>query len=331
MTRNGARPLHGFTLIELLVVIGIIGVLVALLLPAVQAAREAARRTHCINNLKQLGLGFMNHEAAHGHFPTGGWGLARMGDPDGGYGERQPGGWPFNILPFIEQGAVHDMGAGVTDVVQKRALIAERNSIPIAAFVCPSRRVVQAWANEIWGDSGVYAHTCYAVNVGDPDDPHATWTAPKGVEDFDTFQGWELDTTELFIKYRGISFERSTIQVSHVTDGLSNTYMLGDKYLNTDDYLTGAGLGDDWPMYTGQQDDQSRSVKFDRETGESYLPLQDHPGFSNSERFGGPHAAGAHMALCDGSVTVVNYAIAPEVHWRMGIRDDGQVANPSDL
>ena len=92
--RSAAR--RGFTLVELLVVIAIIGILVALLLPAIQAAREAARRTQCQNHMKQLALACMNHESTHKHLPSGGWGWDWVGDADKGFGEDQPGSWLYN-------------------------------------------------------------------------------------------------------------------------------------------------------------------------------------------------------------------------------------------
>ncbi len=82
---------RAFTLVELLVVIAIIGVLVALLLPAIQSAREAGRRTQCLNNLRNIGLAFANHLDVHKQYATGGWGWIWSGDPDRGFGLRQPG------------------------------------------------------------------------------------------------------------------------------------------------------------------------------------------------------------------------------------------------
>src|ERR1700741_4299433 len=101
------RP--AFTLVELLVVIAIIGILVALLLPAIQAAREAARRTECVNDWKQLSIGCMNHEDQVKFYPSGGWGNRWVGDADRGLGADQPGSWYYGILPFIEEQALHDM------------------------------------------------------------------------------------------------------------------------------------------------------------------------------------------------------------------------------
>ena len=102
-----ARHNHGFTLVELLVVIAIIGLLVSLLLPAVNAAREAARRTQCINNLKQIGIALHNYDAAQGYFPYG------AADPDcenvdGKVPERNPMTWRVLILPYMEQQALYD-------------------------------------------------------------------------------------------------------------------------------------------------------------------------------------------------------------------------------
>ena len=141
-SRSGRR---GFTLVELLVVIAIIGILVALLMPAVQAARESARRTTCANNLTQLGLGAARHEQSLGYFPSGGWGYTWAGMPDQGYGPNQPGGWVYNILPFIEQENLRLLGAGMypSNLSGLQTAIATRVQTPLAAMMCPTRRPVQ--------------------------------------------------------------------------------------------------------------------------------------------------------------------------------------------
>ena len=124
-----------FTLIELLVVIAVMGILVALLLPAVQQAREAARRVQCLNNLKQIGLAFHNHHDQFGFFPSGGWNFNAPPTyiPNGGpqIGQQQQAGWGFQILPHIESANVWDAGA----------LKAVGTTNPI--FFCPSRRAPQ--------------------------------------------------------------------------------------------------------------------------------------------------------------------------------------------
>ena len=112
---------RAFTLVELLVVITIIGILIALLLPAVQAAREAARCAQCKNHLKQLSLAAINHESALGILPSGGWGPYWTGDPDRGFNRNQPGGFFFNVLPYAELANLYQMGQGIEPESAKNA------------------------------------------------------------------------------------------------------------------------------------------------------------------------------------------------------------------
>jgi prepilin-type N-terminal cleavage/methylation domain-containing protein/prepilin-type processing-associated H-X9-DG protein len=139
VSRKPDRRAYAFTLVELLVVIAIIGILVALLLPAIQAAREAARRTQCKNNLRQIALACLNHESTHKTFPHGGWGWHWMGDPDKGFGPQQPGGWIYQATPYLEEEAVFSVGKGLP-VAQKAQELKKQMAAGLATFICPTRR-----------------------------------------------------------------------------------------------------------------------------------------------------------------------------------------------
>ena len=161
---------RGFTLVELLVVVTIIALLIGLLLPAVNGAREAGRRATCASHLKQLAYGCLHHEAAQDMFPTGGWEWYWAGDPDRGWGWRQPGGWTYNILPYIEQQALHDLGSG-QNIAGKMAAFAQRGQVIQPLFYCPTRRKAIAYPNPTYMDCNanpiyVAARTDYAANAG---------------------------------------------------------------------------------------------------------------------------------------------------------------------
>ena len=141
----GRETQQAFTLVELLVVIAIIGILVALLLPAVQAAREAARRTQCKNHLKQLALGCLLHQDTFKFFPSGGWRDSYGPDPNRGYGAKQPGSWIYNILAFVEEQQLRDLGKGiafdgVTASAAYTTAMQQLYQTPVTVLNCPSRR-----------------------------------------------------------------------------------------------------------------------------------------------------------------------------------------------
>ncbi len=225
-----------FTLVELLVVITIIGILIALLLPAVQAAREAARRLQCANNLKQLSLAAHSHLDAQGHLPTGGWGHKWVGDPDRGFGSNQPGGWVYNILPYIEQETLHGLGAGGT-AVQKRDAAETLIRTPLAIKNCPSRRrsiltphnpgTAQSHRPFNPGFGGqrtrqidLVAKGDYASNAG------GDWVplieGPGTLAIGDDPQWWEANNNRrAAVHCRGVICARSTLNTAHVLDGTS--------------------------------------------------------------------------------------------------------------
>ncbi len=324
----------GFTLIELLVVIAIIAVLIALLLPAVQAAREAARRVQCNNNLKQIALACLNHEHLNKFLPTEGWGFAWCGEPTRGFDKKQPGGWQYNLLPFIEQQALHDLGQGQTPT-STAAEDAKRQcaSTPIAAFICPTRRRVVAYPFvsvavmcNVGTEPPMMGRSDYAGSGGDCTTLSDCPTYSLSAGDAMTDAAWA--------KYAGatddgVFFLRSRTKIADITDGTANTFLAGEKSVDPDHYDDG----------TPPNDDQGWNSAFDWDTvrwsgltttwppakgagNVNYLPAQDMPGYV-AGNFGSAHAVSFNMAFCDGSVRAVNYSIDLDTFHRLGTRAEG--------
>lgn len=322
------RKVCAFTLVELLVVITIIGILVSLLLPAVQSAREAARMAQCKNNMKQLGLGAKSHATMHGHYPSSGWGYLWIGDPNRGFGKSQPGGWAYNTLPFIEQTAVHDIGLEMTGAALSTELVKVQQGV-VSTFYCPSRRKAKLYpsvgsyptARNTDYPTGGTAKTDYAGNGGEVvqtwGGPAAgTTQAPEPLSD--PAYGWTLNHT-------GVTHCVSEVRPAHIRDGESSTYWAGEKYLNPDQYTTGSGGADNGSLYQGHDWDNLRWGHA------SYPPRRDKPGVPCWQCFGSAHAAGVNFVMCDGSVHTINFSIDPQVHRRLSNRSDGESVDVGSL
>ncbi len=306
----------GFTLVELLVVIASIGILIALLLPAVQAAREAARRLQCQNNLRQIGLAAHQHLQSHGWFPSSGWGYKWLGDPDGGFGRLQPGGWTYNSLPYLEQQNIHDIGKGLTGSAKKTALT-EQQSAVLPLFICPSRRPAQVYPSVSWYPAAHNtdfptqgtAKTDYAANGGEV---VQTYAGPGSGATKPNVPSWINNHT-------GPTHVISRVGMALIRDGASNTYWAGEKYLNPAQYATGNNGADNGSLYQGHDWDNLRWGHA------GYVPRQDRLNSQCWQCFGSAHASNCYFAMCDGSVRAISYSIDGETHRRLGNREDNKV------
>jgi prepilin-type processing-associated H-X9-DG protein len=268
----------------------------------------------------------MLHVDAYGYYPSGGWGAAWVGVPGRGAGIEQPGGWGYNVLPFIEEGDLHQLGAG-PNVAYRRQASRQRLMTVIPLFYCPTRREVKLYpAVESHSRQpretepvAMVARNDYAANSGDRfaefgggpsslvagDDPNFRWPD--------------------FASLTGLVHVRSQVEVREVADGTSKTYFVGEKYLNPDHYATGRAPGDNESVYSGAGQDMNRWTSID------LVPMRDRPGLSASKSFGSAHPSGLNMMFCDGSVRHLRFNLDADTHRRLGNRHDSEVTDLSNL
>ena len=346
---------EGFTLVELLVVMAIIGTLVALLMPAVQSARESSRRAGCSNNLKQLATAAEAHKTSMGHFPTGGWNSSWIGNPDRGADWRQPGGWCFTILPYMGELNLYALAGTGTD-----QFVA--TNVPI--FGCPSRRgsglltVASGVTKPVGVAAASWTHTDYAGNRGSfatsPASPASTDVSnrittfgaygyssssgtsgpsalPSTASDFSNLQAGMLTVSGSLnapqvvmntggtVATGGVIFAGSAVPPAAIRDGFSSTYLFGEKYVPRNQYQTGAALGDQQCAYVGDSSDTLR--------GGQRPPASDSTAWAAELEgvFGGPHPVSYNAAMCDGSVRQVAFDIDAAVHFLLAAKADRQV------
>ena len=303
-----------------------------------------------------MAIGCLNHEQLFGRFPCGGWGCRWTGDADQGNDRRQPGGWIYNVLPYVEQQALHDMGAGLVGPPDqpgspKCNANLQRMSVPLALLYCPTRRKTTAYP-WIQSDAVVNAglpkmlgRSDYAANGGDNytrmdyGQGSPPWNGTPAPYYFGGPTTLAAGQTPQALTYLasvgavadGIVFAGSMIKMADITDGTSNTYLVGEKYIDADYYTTGQDGGDNEFALMGADMDTARSGAYDGMSNPSkptlVPPQQDTPGYTGLTcylAFGSAHPNGCQMGFCDGSVRLINYFIDPMVHRWLCVRNDGK-------
>lgn len=302
-----ARAARGFTLIELLVVIAIIAILIALLLPAVQQAREAARRSQCKNNLKQIGLALHNYHESRGSFPPG-----YITRNVSAAGNAAPGfSWASQLLPELDQGPLSQQIDFLADATTAGNLVSGQQAL--SAFRCPSDTGPERFTITVSGTNMDLATSNYVGMFG-----YGNVTmAPQGGS--------------------GIFSRNSRVKMRDLTDGSSNTFAVGERnfqlapstwYAAIEGYSINAGMSA-MPMMTegpaqlilGHVGQPAMTM------GGMSMPAMHHTANTTTHvvNFGSLHTGGTHFLLCDGSVRFVSENINYDTFRHLGMRNDGQV------
>ena len=301
-SKKSFQKANGFTLIELLVVIAIIGVLVGLLLPAVQQAREAGRRLSCANNLKQIGLAVALHADAQKHFPSG----RETRDP-------YDVSWAFRLLPFLEQSQIFNARNPDETVPCWDSSNATAFRSPVGAFYCPSRRSPAADRNfdnnnqpPVASGIGVAAGGDYSACGG----TYFNYATPSsGGPD---------------PKRAGVIHTFSEVRPAQITDGLSTTMVIGDRHIPP--AIAGAGVLEhynqgDTAVFVS---DTPHTLFRDTARGLASSPLD-----TNNRKFGSLHTGVTQFVMCDGHVEALNNNLEIDVLLKYAAIGDGD--DPSDI
>lgn len=313
----------GFTLVELLVVIAIIGILIAMLLPAVQAAREAARRMQCGNNLKQLGVAMENYHSTHKRYTpayvttVGGGGVHGTPDPDT-HDAGSGWAWGAMLLPFLEENSIYEQinfSLPCWDTANETAATQQ-----ISAYLCPSATGTDSLCPIVKTSGGTpvaqFGRSCYVANVGNEE----PW-------------GWTVDS------YTGIAdgplFRNGSISVADIRDGLSNTVFLGEHHPSLSDktwvgVIPGA-------IVEGKPDDafphaEAAATLVQCHSGPSSFesPAVIHPPNSLLKMACGmqsDHPGGCNVVYGDGSVHFIIETINQQIWAALSTRANGDIAS----
>lgn len=328
MQIENEKPRVGFTLVELLVVIAIIAMLVTLLLPAVQSAREAARRTQCSNNVRQICLSMLNHHDTKGHFPHGNYNLIdATGDtPDPYNGKQDRRCWFHDTLPYIEESSLFDDFERHMDT-GRSALAYGGLGTPVPTFMCSSDGLSPK-LNTFWGGIGPDAeHTQgfsgnYLANAGDD------YFNPTGL----LINDKKVSPLQASSKLNGISFAVSKVRIGQVTDGTSHTAMISELILSPD--TTAHDIRGRYynPAHGGvlfSTRIPPNTLVPDRFNWCSKAPLPRAPCISSgSNMFVSPrsyHPGGVTLGMADGAVRFVNNSVDPIAFKASGSRNGEEI------